>query len=107
VFVREREFERETTTMDPRNANDTVSTGSKCTCFDAVASSKADYPKTPGAMGANQIKQIIALLQPSIATILSKLGLDHLNLQAKARNKAYQVTRMKTDLEFAPPLGKE
>jgi hypothetical protein len=104
--VRAREFERETTIMDPWNENNTVSTGSKRTRFDAAASSKADDPKTPKAMGAGQIKQTIALLQQSIATILSKLVLNHLSLQAKAHNKAYQVTRMETDQDFIPRLAR-
>lgn len=85
------------------HADETNTASSKRTRFDASASSKqTDEPKTPKAMGANQIKQTLALLQPSIATILSKLGLKHLSLQAKAHNKAYQVTRMETDQDFVP-----
>jgi hypothetical protein len=43
--------------MDSWNENNTISTGSKRTRFDAAAvSSKADDPKTPKAMGTNQIK---------------------------------------------------
>jgi hypothetical protein len=53
-------------------------------------------------MGANQIKQTLTMLQSSIVIILSELGLKHLSLQAKAHNKAYQVTRMETDQDFVP-----
>jgi hypothetical protein len=89
------------------HADETNTASSKRTRFDVSASSKqTDEPKTPKAMGANQIKQTPALLQPSIATILSKLGLKQLSLQVKAHNKAYQVTRMETDQDFVPRLAR-
>jgi hypothetical protein len=85
------------------HADETNTASSKRTQFDASAASKQmDEPKTPHTMGANKMSQTLTLLQPSVETILSKLGLNHLSLQAKAHNKAYQVTRMETDQDSVP-----
>jgi len=48
------------------------------------------------------IRQHVESLQPQFATILEKLGLNHLDLLHKLYGKKLQVTRMESSEEFVP-----
>lgn len=58
--------------------------------------------KPPKALAEAFIRSHVASLQPQLATILEKLGIQHLNLLAKADNKDTMITKMESDPSFIP-----
>jgi hypothetical protein len=58
--------------------------------------------KPPKALAESFIRSHVVSLQPQLATILEKLGIQHLNLLAKAYNKATVIHRMESDPAFIP-----
>jgi hypothetical protein len=50
--------------------------------------------KPPKAVAESFIRSHVASLQPQLATILEKLGIQHLNLLAKADNKDTMISKM-------------
>jgi hypothetical protein len=74
----------------------------KRTRFDASTSDGKAEATSPKALADNQVKAYIVLLQQDIGSILEKLGLNHISLQAKALNKSFHITKMEDDEEFIP-----
>jgi hypothetical protein len=58
--------------------------------------------KPPKALAESFIRSHVASLQPQLATILEKLGIQHLNLLAKADNKDTMISKMESDPAFIP-----
>jgi hypothetical protein len=58
--------------------------------------------QTPIALADSFVKKHVMSLQPQLASILEKLGLQHVALLHKLQNKKVQITRMEGDEEFIP-----
>jgi hypothetical protein len=91
---------------DPTPATDT-SSSTKRTRFDTSSvripgSGNVRKIQAPKTLAESFIRGHVASLQPQIATILEKLGCQHIQLLAKLDNKTKQVTRMEEDDEFTP-----
>jgi hypothetical protein len=84
------------------SATETTTTTTKRTRFDASASDGKAEATSPKALAANQVKAYIVSLQQDIGSILEKLGLNHISLQAKALDKILDMTKMEDDEEFIP-----
>jgi hypothetical protein len=97
--VKEREREREISNMT--SATETTAT-TKRTRFNTPATTGTAEATPPNALTDNQGKTYIVLLQQDIGSILEKLGLNHISLQAKALNKSFHISKMEDDEEFIP-----
>ena len=58
--------------------------------------------KAPKALALAFVKSHIASLQPKVATILEKLGTNHINLLSKKFQKTSQIEKMETNSDFIP-----
>ena len=74
----------------------------KRTRFDASAISPTDRAATSMAAAKQALEVHCASLQPEIATILTKLGLERLQLLHKLAHKTTQVSKIEDDPEFIP-----
>jgi ribosome-binding ATPase YchF (GTP1/OBG family) len=77
----------------------------KCTHFDEANikdTSTSNKRQSSKAIVIDFIKAKTRLLQPTIASILLKLGTHYLDLHMKAHHKAVQKKRMMDDDEFIP-----
>jgi hypothetical protein len=83
------------------SATETTAT-TKRARFDESASAGKAEATSPKALAANQVKAYIVSLQQDIGSILKKLGLNHISLQAKALNKSFHITKMEDDEEIIP-----
>jgi hypothetical protein len=79
-----------------------TTTTTKRTRFDPSASAGKVEATSPKALAANQVKAYIVSLQQDIGSILEKLGLNRISLQAKALNKSFHITTMEDDEDFIP-----
>ena len=79
---------------DPRN-NDNDH-GPRAVAF------RFEAPKAPLSTAESTVSTHLASLQPNLAPILEKSALDCIRSQAKAFNKANQITRMQNDVDFIP-----
>jgi hypothetical protein len=79
---------------------DTIAT--KRTRFNVSASAGTAEATSPKALAVNQVKAYIMSLQQDIGSILEKLGLRHIGLQAKDLNKSFHITKMEDDEDFIP-----
>jgi hypothetical protein len=76
--------------------------------FDATSApaspgdSTSPISNTPLFIADSFIKNHIVSLQPQLATILGKLGHQHVNLLHKLYNKKAQISRMEGDEDFIP-----
>jgi hypothetical protein len=67
-----------------------------------TSSRKDDQRKPPKTLAESFIRSHVVSLQPQLATILEKLGIQHVNLLAKAHSKATVIQRMEADPSFIP-----
>jgi hypothetical protein len=74
----------------------------KRTRFDASALTSADKAVTPMALARQSLHSHCASLQPEIATILSKLGLERLQVLHKLSHKSIQAKKIEDDTAFIP-----
>ena len=80
----------------------------KCIHIDATAkepnSSRKDdtVRKLPKTLAETFIRSHVASLQPQLASILEKLGIQHVSLLAKAHNKDSVISQMESDPAFIP-----
>jgi hypothetical protein len=96
--------------MSRRNATNTNTSSSspnKRVRFDATSAPAPSgdpntVKSTPLYVADTFIKNHIASLQPQLASILGKLGHQHVNLLHKLYNKKAQITRMESDEDFIP-----
>jgi hypothetical protein len=74
----------------------------KRTRFDATALAPSDKAVTPMASARQSLHSHCASLQPEIATILSKLGLERLQVLHKLSHKSSQAKKIEEDTSFIP-----
>jgi hypothetical protein len=74
----------------------------KRTRFDESTSAGTAEVTSPKALAANQVNAYIMSLQQYIGSILEKLGLSHIGIQAKALNKSFHITKMEEYEESIP-----
>jgi hypothetical protein len=74
----------------------------KRTRFDATALTPADKAVTPMASARQSLHSHCASLQPEIATILSKLGIERLQVLHKLSHKSSQAKKIEEDTSFIP-----
>jgi hypothetical protein len=90
------------------NANHNSSSPTKRVRFDATSApaspgdSTTSVNNTPLFIADSFIKNHVASLQPQLASILGKLGHQHVSLLHKLYNKQAQITRMEGDEDFIP-----
>jgi hypothetical protein len=90
------------------NANQHSSSQSKRVRFDATSAPASPGDTTPSVnntplfIADSFIKNHVASLQPQLASILGKLGHQHVNLLHKLHNKKAQISRMEGDEDFIP-----
>ena len=90
--------------MSRRTATNRQDSPSKRVRFDHTANESQGESRqvTPKSLADSLISRHVASLQPQFATILEKLGLNHLDLLHKLYGKKLQVTRMESSEEFVP-----
>ena len=74
----------------------------KRTRFDASALSPEDKATTPMASAKKSIEAYCKSLQPEIATILSRLGLEILSLLQNYHHRSTQVKKIEDEITFIP-----
>ena len=97
--------DQERVKMSRRSATDTQPDLNKRVRFDATASnatSKQAASATPKALADAFVLAHVESLQPQLASILQKLGEQHISHLHKLHNKAKQIERMERDLDFIP-----
>jgi hypothetical protein len=80
----------------------TMTSSVKRTRFDASALCPSDKATTPMVLARLSLQTHCASLQPEIATILSKLGLERLQVLHKLSHKSIQAKTIEDDPEFIP-----
>jgi hypothetical protein len=80
----------------------TMASPAKRTRFDATAITPADKAITPMAAARQSLHAHCASLQPEIATILSKLGLERLQTLHKFSHRDTQAKKIEDDDDFIP-----
>jgi hypothetical protein len=66
---------------------------------------KSASASTPKAIADAFIKTHVTSLQPQLASILEKLGLQYLDLLHSLYNKKSQISKMESNEEFIPCLA--
>jgi hypothetical protein len=79
-----------------------ASSASKRTRFDAAALSPTDKAITPMSSARQSFAASCLSLQPKIATILSKLGLETIQNLQKLSHKQRQVKKIEDEVDFVP-----
>ena len=92
--------------MNVTAATDSQQLQNKRVRFDMNATypsgTKAPTQKTPKSVSQAFISEHVASLHLPIATILTKIGRDHLDILHKLHHKLSQLQRMESDEEFIP-----